>query len=187
MIVLERFLEPIEMAGDPLGDGYQAYRMDGTSPNRNMRKEAGLGTCNCCDYFTTWGNATILIEETRLVEQYKGLRGEYHYLPDDTRKDFIDKLIRDEKKLKVYGSMLVLCRLVAVSQKAQTLLQEKKYKFWLVVSGMNNREDRRVLDRLRGQLDRDLRSALTGSIVDDVKIVSSDWFTSKLAEHTANS
>ena len=44
MIDLEKFLEPIELAGTPLKD-HRAYRMDGESPQPDMRKDVGLGPC----------------------------------------------------------------------------------------------------------------------------------------------
>ena len=45
---LSQFAESIESAG-----GFKAYRMDdSTEEESDMRRAAGLGTCNCCDYVT---------------------------------------------------------------------------------------------------------------------------------------
>ena len=79
MIDLEKFLEPIELAGTPLQD-HHAYRMDYKQSRPDMRLEVGLGTCNCCDYFMLSQDDTIiLIEETRLIDQHRDLQNEYHY------------------------------------------------------------------------------------------------------------
>lgn len=67
MIALEKFLKPIELANTPLSETHRAYRMDGNSPQPDMRKDAGLGTCACCDYFATNTDSIFLIEETELL------------------------------------------------------------------------------------------------------------------------
>ena len=182
--MLDKYLEPIEVAGQPLGEKHQAYRMDGTSPQPDMRKEAGLGTCNCCDYFMLRKDAAaILIEETSLMGQIKNLKSEYRYLQVDDQTEFVNKYIRDENKLKVYGSMLVLCRLAAACKEAKQMLKTKKYRFWLVVSGMNTQEEKIVFDNLRDRLSNELRSVLTGKILDDVEIIPSSVFAAKLSQH----
>ncbi len=115
MTAFDQFLEPIKVAGESLGDIHQAYRMDGNSPKPDMRRDAGLGTCNCCDYFMfAEDHIVVLIEETRLLEQVENLKIQYDYLEDNDKEKFVKKYIRQENKLKVYGSMLVLCRLATV-------------------------------------------------------------------------
>lgn len=153
-----------------------------------MRKDAGLGTCNCCDYFVIGKNAsTVLIEETRLIDQIRRLNNEYGYLSDLNRDKFIHKYIQSENKLKVYGSMLVLCRLAAVCDDAKTLLVGRKYDFWLVASGMYETEDMRFFDSMRDELFGELRGVLTGNIVSDVKIIPSAELVTKLSEYVATS
>lgn len=184
MTTLGEFLEPIEVAGRSLGEKYQAYRMDGTSPQPDMRRKADLGTCNCCDYFIFNKDNTIaLIEETKLMKQIRGLKDEYDYLEVNDQTEFISKYIRDENKLKVYGSMLVLCRLADVCKNVNDIHQTKKYKFWLVASGMETEEDARLFDHLKDRLLNDLQSVLTGKILDGVEIIPSSVFTSKLSEY----
>ena len=60
---LSQFAEPIESAG-----GFKAYRMDSTKEGSNMRRAAGLGPCNCCDFVTVSkdNQSVFLIEETNL-------------------------------------------------------------------------------------------------------------------------
>ncbi len=187
MIDLEKFLEPIELAGTPLQD-HHAYRMDYKQSRPDMRLEVGLGTCNCCDYFMLSQDDTIiLIEETRLIDQHKDLQNEYHYLESTDQKQFIDRYIRQENQLKAYGSALVLCRLSAVCQDARNLLGTKKYKFWLVVSGMNETQDAIFFNNLKIDLLSNLRSVLSRQIVDEVEILPSDEFVGKLSEQTITS
>lgn len=187
MIDLEKFLEPIELAGTPLQD-HHAYRMDGEAPQPDMRKDVGLGPCNCCDYFMLSQDDTIiLIEETKLIDQHRNLQNEYHYLESTDQKQFIDRYIRQENRLKAYGSMLVLCRLSAVCQDARDLLGTKKYKFWLVVSGMNETQDAIFFNNLKIDLLSNLRSVLSRQIVDEVEILPSDEFVGKLSEQAITS
>jgi len=152
-----------------------------------MRRDAGLGTCNCCDYFIMGDGTTILIEETRLTDRFRNLNEEYHYLSDPDRREFVHKHLRNENRLKVYGSMLVLCRLAAACDDAQTLLVGRKYDFWLVASGMYETEDMRFFDSMRDELFGELRGVLTGNIVSDVKIIPSAELVTKLSEYVATS
>lgn len=188
MIALEDFLEPIKLAGTPLTEKHLAYRMDGNSPQPDMRQEAKLGTCECCDYFKFDDDDTIvLIEETQLMKKIKDLKSEYHYLENRHQTEFVKKQIRNENKLKVYGAMLVLCRLAAVCENVKDLLQTKngklkKYKFWLVASGMETEEATRMFDHLKSQLRKELRSTLKDKILGRVEILPSHAFVTKLSE-----
>ena len=180
MIALEKFLEPIRVADTPLSETHHAYRMDGNSPQPDMRKDAGLGTCDCCDYFMPYNDDSILlIEETQLIKQIKDLKRKYPYL----KKQFIDKYIRQENRVKAYGSMLILCRLGAACKDAENLLGTKKYKFWIVVSGVYSTQDARFFRNLKDTLCNGLKEVLSGKIVDDVKILPSNALVTKLSEH----
>ena len=183
MIALSKFLQPIELAGTPL-QNHHAYRMDDTKQS-NMRKDVGLGTCNCCDYFLISNGTVVLVEETQLLQQIEDLKNEYNYLRGTDQTEFIKKDIRRENWLKAYGSMLVLCRLASVCKEARNLLGTKKYKFWLVVSDTNMTdaeefEAKIIFDHLKDNLYRDLKSLLSGKIVADVEIVPSHVFVGKL-------
>lgn len=188
MTALDKFLQPISIASKTLGTEYTAYLMDGTPPQPDMRKEAGLGTCDCCDYFIFRENANIvLIEETNLTWKIKDLKDEFSYLEDEYQTEFIKKHIRKENKLKVYGSMLVLYRLSAMSDNMNEILQTRKYRFWLVVSGMEKAEDTRLFDHLKDRLHNDLNSVLTGKILDGVEIMPSAKFVTKLSQDATRS
>ena len=182
MTELEKFLEPIKVAGKSLGDKYQAYRIDGNSPQPDMRKDAGLGPCNSCDYFIFNNDLLIFIEETQLIWQIKDLKDEFGYLNCNQQTDFINKYIRNENKLKVYGSMLVLCRLSAQCKNLFDLLNNKKYSLWLIVSGMDKEEDARLFDHFKDKLLDDLRSVLTKNILDNVEIIPSKILITRLSK-----
>ena len=154
MTALEKFLEPIQIAGSPLKN-HQAYRMDGQP---DMMKDAGLGTCNCCDYFVTNTESIFLIEETELLKSIEGWKKKFEYLNDNDQKNFVDEKVKTENRLKVYGSLLVLARLTNKDAEVGNLVGEKKYCFWLVVSGLSAPEDKRYMDNLKDHL----RDALRG-------------------------
>lgn len=182
MTALHDYLEPIELAGKHIGKQYRGHRMDGTSPSPDMRKDAGLGTCNSCDYFLSHPTAVVLVEETRLVWQIKNLKQYYHYLAEPDQTDFVTKSIRDEMKLKVYGSMLVLCRLSALRTDAKDVLEGKKYEFWLIASGEFEQDDVKVLDNIRDNLLGELKSVLTGQVLEDVEIMLPGDLETKLSQ-----
>ena len=126
MIVLEKFLEPIKLAGMPLTEKHHAYRMDGEP---DMRTGAGLGTCACCDYFVTNAESIILIEETELLKSIQRWKKEVEYLNDNDQKTFVDEKVKTENRLKVYGALLVLSYLTNRYAAVKNLLGEKKYCF----------------------------------------------------------
>ena len=187
--MLDRFLEPIQAADGSLAGPYRAYRMDDTSPDPNMRRAAGLGECNCCDYFVSNHRTVFLIEETRLPDTVKQLRNEYHYLDENHKREFISKYIRQENRLKVYGSMLVLSRLALESEDVKDFLRtgddRKRYRFWLVVSGRDRADAKIWFQSLQSRLLQELRSVLAKETVEAVEIIPFDRLAAKLEEHAA--
>ena len=206
--MLEEFLEDITVAGAQLVPRRKAYRMDGTSPNPDMRKRARLGSCNCCDYFIFGSDkGVILIEETRLGDQIKDLMEKYEYLNSIDKQNHVIKIILQENRLKVYGSLLVLCRLFCqeahrVRRTWTTFLREltlcrlfrreadrasafissdTKYSFWLVASAREPADDVIVIDHVRDRLDVQLKGLLTKAVVDSVKVVPAEKLAERLA------
>lgn len=188
---LASFLQQVEVGGRRLDPICHAYRMDGTEPQSNMRASAGLGTCNCCDYFTFGDSTLVLIEETRLPWQAKDLRDEF---AGEIQKDAgeleagewesvnrrVLRHLRQENKLKVYGSLLVLCRLAKVVDGVGPDALSRPASFWLVYSESANGEDMIFFDDLSKRLGSDLRSALTGAVVSEVKILPADGLAERL-------
>ena len=172
MARLEEFLDEVQAAGKPVAPSLFAYRMDGTSPDSNMRARAGLGTCNCCDYFTFNNGAVVLIEETRLGAQIQDILETLAHLEDRKRNRHLLRSLRQENRLKVYGSLLVLCRLARqLVNKAEAVAVSRTADFWLAFSGDMDQDDARGFDHIRDELVGDLRSVLTPAVVKDVRIV----------------
>ena len=182
---LESFMETVRANGAVVQPNCSAYRMDGTSPD--MRIEAGLGTCNCCDYITFDGTGkAILIEETQLVRQVKDLERAYRdlSLPLNEVRKHVLRSVKDENKQKVYGSLLVLCRLARrLTDSAEVQALVGRTDFWLVVSDTLDGYHAKFLDFVRGELFRDLRSVLTDAVVGDVQIVMASELGRRLPPH----
>ncbi len=189
MSSLDKFLKPIKVADKLINKDRQAYCMDG---DPDMRTEAGLGTCNCCDYFTISAtsnrNIVILIEITQLANtkaQLEKLAKEYPSLSNDDQEELNNENARKENKFKVYGSMLVLCRLSAKYKDVKNLLQEKRYQFWLVADDANKEEDLKYLDRRISYLSNALKGSFK-NIIEDIKIIPSYLLLTKLSEYATN-
>lgn len=177
---LDQYLMPITVADISLGENFQAYKMDSTDEHKNMRKDVGLGTCNSCDYFRFHCGYIQLIEETRLIETIYQLKKKFKGLQDEVERE---KLIYDsiyrEIRLKAYGSLLILCRLAAQYESANSLIERKRVVFQFLVSGVENRDDWRFFDSLKTNIHNDLKSMLTGEIVADVEILDPEKFKSE--------
>ena len=182
MTSLDQFLEPIQVAGNPIGGGHTAYKMDGTGKNNNMRKMVDLGTCHCCDYFLSEDDSIILIEETRLLEKVKNIREKYDYLNDKDKEKIVNHRIRDRMQLKAYGAMLILCRLAAKCASAKQLIQNKKCHFWLVASSIDSEDEKRFFDNLKDSLRGKLTQVLGRTLLDDVDVLSSETLEKRLSE-----
>ena len=150
-----------------------------------MRKDVGLGTCNSCDYFQINDKDVWLIEETDLQQTQSDLKKkpEYRRLNNSERRELIDKLIRDENRLKVYGSMLILCRLAAKSECASNKLKDKPVTFLLIDSHVQHDEGLRYFDNISAKLSGDLKSLLSAEIVEGVQILNSKMMLKKLSEY----
>ncbi len=171
---LDKYLMPITVADIPLDNDVHAYKMDGTEEHSDMRKDVGLGTCNCCDYFQIQKKNVLLIEETKLFDFVD------HLKLQGLRKTEIIKRVRNENRLKVYGSMLILCRLVNKFNSICSLLKDKPFIFVILVSSdTKNVDDSRFYDALSTTFREDLKSVLSKKVVRDVEIGNPDWFREK--------
>ena len=181
MTSLDQFIEPIKVAGQPLGNEYKAYKMDCSRENKNMRKAVNLGTCHCCDYFQLKNDTVILIEETRLMDKVQKIRNNYNYLNDDDKNKMINSVIQKRMQLKAYGSMLVLCRLAKRFSNEKSLIGIKKYHFWLVASSIDSGDEKMYFDNLKDTLRGKLKEVLGTILLDDVDVFSSDILQKKLS------
>ncbi len=181
---LSRYLEPIKVAGESLDDKFEAYRMDNHVGDNQMRKNVGLGTCSCCDYFTLNNHSIFLIEKTNLTKTIRNYKAEFDYLQDHQKIiKIISKLIKQENWMKVYGSMLVICRLTLKCNQLKDLLKNKSYTFLLVSSGDDKLEDHIFYEYLVSFISNELKSQLSRELVKDVKIVPSDMFNQFLSKN----
>ncbi len=180
---LNKYLSPITVAGKHLGK-FKAYKMDNTSPDSNMRKDVGLGTCNCCDYFQFKSGKVWLIEETDLTRTYLDQMKNAHYsqLRQSVRKKLIEDRIRDENRLKVYGSMLVLCRLATKYDCVSEKLKDKPVIFHLIDSHVQPDDGLRFYDNFSSKISQDLKGLLSSQLVEDVEILNSIMMQEKLSD-----
>ncbi|MDE0156753.1 MAG: hypothetical protein OXI88_10860 [Gammaproteobacteria bacterium] len=158
------------------GKGFEAFRMDNTKKADvipDMRTYVGLGSCNCCDYFLIHENKVVLVEETQLADTIKTIEKKYSYLAERHRQDFTVDCVRQENYLKVFGALLVLWRLAAKCREASSLMQDKKHDFYLVITGMETEEARRMFDNLKDNLQKQLQSVLTPEVMDNVEVIPS--------------
>jgi hypothetical protein len=79
----------------------KALRMDG---ERGIRKQIGLENYNCCDYLLTTPNNLYLIEISDFVIQRDNLQ-KNHSIKE------IKKIIRQEIRLKIMGSLIILFKI----------------------------------------------------------------------------
>ena len=132
---LEGFISP-DVAGVPVPGDAVAYRMD--DEKNDMRMQCDMGGSASCDYFMVREKSVVLIEDTFLQESAQTLEGECAALADDKEKrKYVMQSLRRENALKIYGSLLMLCRLAARFSSVQQALAGKKYDFWLVVNDEN--------------------------------------------------
>lgn len=158
------------------GKCFEAFRMDSskkTEETPDMRTHVGLGSCHCCDYFIVHENKIVLVEETQLADTIKKIGKKHSYLAEHHRQDFTVDCVRQENHLKVYGALLVLYRLAAKCREASSLIQGKKHDFYLVITGMETEEARRIFDNLKDNLQKQLQSVLTPAIMDSVEVIPS--------------
>ena len=88
--------------------------------------------------------------------------------------------MREEIRLKAYGSMLVLWRLTEKCHDAKNLFQNKKYCFWIVASD-TSAGNMRAFDNIRDDSQNMLRGALSKELVGRVELLSPEDLKNKLS------
>ena len=154
-ISLSLFKEPVTPQGHSSLD-IQAYRMDSSGGSKKvsaMAEYAGLNKLNkpfCCDYLYIKNQQAVLIEDTHLeataqniLQELKNEKDEYSGFDDITshnkaKQRYIKQFIRKEYCLKVYGSLLILCRLTQKYINISKELKDKNLSFWLVINDPKN-------------------------------------------------
>ena len=185
MASLAQFREKIIVAEKPIKkDG---YRMDGKDPN-NMRRHAGLGDGNCCDYLIKNEGSFVLIEETQLWKTIKRYKERYFDLSENTLHNLTIRLIRDETRLKVFFALLVLCRLAAAHPEFKKIAQAKKCHIWLVASTSST--EMIFLENLEKGMRKDVGESLLGALggsigkeMERFQVVPGEKLESKISEY----
>ena len=177
---LSQFSEPIESASG----GFKAYRMDSTTEVLDMRRAAGLGTCECCDYVTISKDkqSVVFIEETDLERTIVDFKEKYDYLSDEDQVGLLYDEVLKEHRLKLYGSMLVLCRLSCSQDEVKGFLPENEFQFWLVTTSTASSDSVILMDHLTDNLRGFLKSPLTKEMMDVVDIIPSTELAEKLSD-----
>ena len=173
---LSQFAEAIESAS-----GFKAYRMDNTA--NDMRGAAGLGTCECCDYVTVSkdGYSVVLIEETDLGRTIVDFKQRHDYLNEEDQTALLYEDILREHRLKLYGSMLVLCRLSSLWARVKAFLPENQFHYWLITT-TDSSDSSVLLDHLRDKLRNFLKSTLKKEMLTEVDIIPSTELERKLSD-----
>lgn len=182
-----------------LDDETWAFRMDGGKEghDKDMRKHVGLGTCHCCDFFRPLGEEhVVLIEETDLTTSKKNYQSEFARMSgnislfdesagslDKNEEEYADNRVMWENQLKVYGSMLVLCRYATQCNEVATLMRGRKFYFSLVNTNERNLTYNEIdFEHWRLKLRNDFRSVLSKSMFEDIRVLHKselvDWFLS---------
>ena len=164
---LEGFISP-DIAGVPVSAGDVAYQVD--AKKNDMRQLCGMDGSACCDYvLLRKDSSVVLIEDTRLGATVEDLEKEFGGLERDKEQEHILRTLRRENVLKIYGTLLMLCRLCSQFSSVQETLAKKEYDFWLVATdgnvGANYAKGRNLQTRLEGTL---------GKVVSGINILSLD-------------
>ncbi|MDE2705329.1 MAG: hypothetical protein OXI35_09695 [Gemmatimonadota bacterium] len=149
-----------------------------------MRSAAGLGTCECCDYVTISKDkqSVVFIEETDLERTIIDFKERYDYLSDDDQVDLLYDEVLKEHRLKLYGSMLVLCRLSSSRDEVKSFLPDSEFQFWLVTTSTVPSDSVILMDNLTDNLRGFLKSPLTREMMDVVDIIPSTELAEKLSD-----
>ncbi len=179
MMPLSQFVEPIGSAG-----GFNAFRMDSTVSGSDMRRAAGLGTCECCDYVTVSQDkeSIVFIEETDLDSTIVEFKQKFNYLNDQDQVDMLYDEVLKEHRLKLYGSMLILCRLSSSREDVKALFPVDKFQFWLVTTRVQA-DSALLMDYLNERLKGFLKSSLLKETMSVVQIIPSKRLFEKLSTH----
>ena len=119
-----------------LPENVVAYRMDNGDGMPDMRGDCdNLQGCSCCDYFMIWGDSIILIEDGYLGSKVGDLREECAGIDKEREDKYIITALRRENAVKVYGSLLMLCRLSMKCPHVKKMIYGKEHRFWIVNKG----------------------------------------------------
>lgn len=166
--------------------GYYAYCIDGGDSREeslDMARYVGCASFHCCDYFEVADNTVYLIEfttsfgEQAIRETNKQManllslaekisQNESAFFKDAQRllrHASIGENIITESKLKIYGTLFILCRFAQGCKSMKKFIYGKKCKF-LLVSKDGRKNNLRAMDTGRAKIEKTLRNAMPGII-----------------------
>ena len=186
MKIFERYLEPVKLSGDSEELLHQAYRLDGTHPNPDLRRDAKVGSCNCCDYFFFSVSGTlVLIEDTRLKADIGRKKQHFRYLNSTDLKAHVIKLICLENVLKVYGSLFTLYRFISQRSNSDLMQKIDSIEFWFVGND-TDKPSTRVLNVYKGPLSQALSARLGTKVVNKVWVMTKNDFIERFESANKN-
>ena len=191
MSIFDKYLEKIKLSGKPELVDCEAYRLDHTGSVGNFRADAGVGTCNCCDYFTfdRCGNL-ILIEDTQLAATIKNKlkaindeKSELSFLKAASKErklQYVVGYIVSENVVKVYGSLFVFYKFLNLNNESIDSIQNiESFRFWLVAVNVGA-NPAMSYDSYKLNVRRNLRSKLGKKLVKEVEVIPDHMLRSKL-------
>ena len=141
-----------------------------------------MGTSNCCDYFRRIDDRVVLMEESQLALQKREIEKNFAHLNGEALDNFVHEIFMQENRLKVYGGLLLLCRLASLCDEerlredARKEIQGGKYAFWLVISDEVKPEDEQALEAMKHALLVELRGVLSKKVLRRVEVLRpTDW------------
>ncbi|MDY6993486.1 MAG: hypothetical protein SVR94_12920 [Pseudomonadota bacterium] len=170
--MLLAYLEPIDLEWGDKPLTQKALRIDDKKDgNPGIRRQLGLDSYNCCDYCYPYKNKICFIECSDLGQQLKNLEEKWRDISAECQKELkekkiniksLKKEIRDEIRLKLFSSLLILFRIPTQFKIKHSKIHDKIFELFLVIPIEN---DIRVLD----YLETDLKCALAPLILRFVK------------------
>lgn len=186
MKIFEKYLERVKLSDDSERLLHQAYRLDGTYPNPDLRRDAKVGSCNCCDYFFFLASGTlVLIEDTRLRADIEKRRQNFRYLNSADLRAHVVKLISLENVLKVYGSLFTLYRFISQSSDSNLKPKIESIEFWFVGNDID-KPNTRVLNVYKRPLDQALSARLGTRVVKKVRVMTKSGFIERFESTSKN-
>ena len=161
------------------------YRMDGDGDDMPcMMTHVGLIRCNCCDYFFSCNGEIVLIEVTALFlwKDSRNMDFINMGMDENSASDFAWKMARQENRLKVFGSMLTLCRYAKKCTEVAEMTRKDKYRFWLIVSDVADHRNAKVLRNFKANLRDGLAGSFSLEMLTEVNVFGPRDFQSKMHE-----
>jgi len=159
-VSLLQTLETIRLECDNLPDeknDKKALRMDGTG----IREQLGLNNYNCCDYLLIKPDSLYLTEISDFISQYKNLEMKGY------NKKKIEKIIRQEIRLKIMGSLVILFKIPTKFSISHEKIHTRKIKIILVLCSVK-KADVLIFKKFEHQLKTSLFPLITEVKVMDI-------------------